>query len=249
MPPTTERNPALVPDLVPNRFLGAADWDDPRYATLRCVFEGIYRDELGGEPHPFGARNPEQVVIHWSREWEYPWAVLNAETAPGMRVCDLGCGGSPLLPYLAGRCGCVCWGLDQHFPIHARHNLRFFAEDPRTQFPEITWLEEDMAELSLPDSSMDRIFCISVLEHVSEDVMKGTVAQIHRVLRPGGRALITTDVTGDHRTLTVGYEQIIEESRRQGLELHGDANLSDRGETPGTYSVVGFVLRKPGATR
>jgi 2-polyprenyl-3-methyl-5-hydroxy-6-metoxy-1,4-benzoquinol methylase len=246
MPLETENKPTLAPDPVPNRFLCAADWEDPRYTELRRVFEEVYRDELGGEPHPFGAKNPDEIVIHWSREWEYPWAILNAQTSPGMQVCDLGCGGSPLLPYLADRCGCVCWGLDSQFPINKRHNLRAFAQDPRTQFPQITWLEEDMAQLSLPDASMDRVFCISVLEHVGEDVMQRTMAQIDRVLKPGGLALITTDVTGDHRTLNVEYERIIEASEQLGLELHGDVDLNDTGETPGTYSVVGFVLRKAG---
>jgi 2-polyprenyl-3-methyl-5-hydroxy-6-metoxy-1,4-benzoquinol methylase len=39
----------------------------------------------------------------WARQWEYPWAVLNANLRPGLIVLDAGCGASPLLPYVAWR--------------------------------------------------------------------------------------------------------------------------------------------------
>ncbi len=41
---------------------------------------------------------------------------------------------------------------------------------------------------AVPTGALDLVFCISVLEHV--DDAQGLLGQIHRVLRPGGRALI-----------------------------------------------------------
>lgn len=38
---------------------------------------------------------------HWSRLWEYPWAVLSANLEPGMRVLDVGSGGSAFPLFLA----------------------------------------------------------------------------------------------------------------------------------------------------
>jgi SAM-dependent methyltransferase len=40
----------------------------------------------------------------------------------------------------------------------------------------------------IPGGALDRVFCISVLEHVTapEELLR----QIHRVLKPGGRALV-----------------------------------------------------------
>jgi hypothetical protein len=75
-----------APDAVPNRFLRAEDWSDPRYSTLRGEINEFYRTTLRGLPHPSHARHPETIVTHWSREWEYPWTVLNARLEHGMSV-------------------------------------------------------------------------------------------------------------------------------------------------------------------
>lgn len=236
----------LAADTNPNRFLNGRDWSDPRYAEVRQSIARFYREVLDGEAHPYGSKYPETIVTHWSREWEYPWAVLNAELAPGMRVVDLGCGGSPLLPYLARERGCIGVGIDTNFKsTTGRNNLRGFKEAPEKLFPEITWLQESMAEISLADSSMDRAFCISVMEHVARPVVEQTLAHVHRILRPGGLALITTDVDGEHRTLTMSYLQIIEAAEDAGLALRGEMDMTPPKDTPGTYDVVGFVLEKP----
>lgn len=49
--------------------------------------------------------------IHGTRNWEYPWSVLNAGIKPGFRILDAGCGCSPLLVYLAKR-RMNCFGVD-----------------------------------------------------------------------------------------------------------------------------------------
>lgn len=245
--PAAAHDPA-GPDPVPNRFLRARDWADPRYARLRGEFDRFYRDEMGGSPHPAHAKHPKRVVTHWSREWEYPWAVLNLEARAGLRVVDLGCGGSPLLPYLSRRCGCACVGVD---PVlvspTGRQTLRGFPVEPEAIYPEITWLRRSMTDTGLPDASQDRALCVSVLEHVSPDTARATLSEIRRVLVPGGRALITTDVGGDHRSLTIGWRDLLSMARATGLELDGRCDWSEppSDEVPGTYHVVGFVLRGP----
>lgn len=242
---TTAAAPALKPDANPNRFLDGRDWSDPRYRALMDEFASIYRDEMGGQPHPFGAKNPDSIITHWSREWEYPWAALNARIEPGMRVVDLGCGGSPLLPYLAKR-GCACTGVDlQYLSPTGKHTLRGFAQHPSVQYPGITWLIESMAALSLGDKTQDRVFCISVLEHVATDIARATMRETFRVLKPGGLALFTTDVDGAHRTLTSTYEDLIAMAREAGLRLRGRMDASRPTDRPGEYDVVGFVLEKP----
>lgn len=234
-----------TPDGTPNRYLNGADWNDPRYRELRDEMAAIYRDEMGGQPHPFGAKNPESVVTHWSREWEYPWAVINAQARPGMTVVDLGCGGAPLLPYLSRRVGCVCWGVEQKYlSTTGTHTLRGFVQDPSVQYPEITWLIESMAALSLGDASMDRVFCISVLEHVHPKIAADTMQETSRVLKPGGLALITTDVDGSHRTLTSTYDDLLRMAKDAGLRLRGRSDMTPPASTPGTYDVIGFVLEK-----
>lgn len=234
---------AVAPDTVPNRFLRDEDWLDPRYESLRAAFDELYR-ELGGRPHPYGAACPEDVVIHWSREWEYPWAVLNAELSPGMRVVDLGCGGSPLLIHLQREHDCECIGVDTNLTAGSHYDLRTFPGDPNLLHPQIKWCQESMADMSVAGGWADRVFCISVLEHVASDIARETMQEIRRVLAPDGTALITTDVDGAHRTLTSTYSELIEMASDAGLTLVGDSDFREQSSSRGSYRVVAFCFQK-----
>jgi 2-polyprenyl-3-methyl-5-hydroxy-6-metoxy-1,4-benzoquinol methylase len=235
----------IEPDATPNRMLRAEDWMDTRYARLRDTFDVIYRDELKGTPHPSHAKHPEAIVTHWSREWEYPYAVINSETRPGMRVVDLGCGGAPLIPYLVTRLGCQAAGVDLNLTATPRHTLRGFNRPPEQVFPQVTWKLRSMADTGLASGQWDRVFCISVLEHVTEDLARDTLREVKRLLRPDGRAVITTDVDGSHRTLTIDFRRIIALAGEAGLTLRGPSDFSvpDAAARPGTYDVVGMVFQ------
>jgi 2-polyprenyl-3-methyl-5-hydroxy-6-metoxy-1,4-benzoquinol methylase len=236
--------PEVPADPIPNRLLRAEDWSDPRYSSLRETFNTIYRDELQGTPHPSHARHPEKIVTHWSREWEYPYAVVNSEARPGMKVVDLGCGGAPLIPYFVTRVGCQAAGVDLNLSATPHHTLRGFNRPPEHVFPQVTWKLRSMAETGLPAAQWDRVFCISVLEHVTEELARDTLREIKRLLKPDGRAIITTDVDGAHRTLTIGFRRIIALATEVGLILRGpsDFTVPDATHRPGTYDVVGMVF-------
>ncbi len=49
-------------------------------------------------------------------------------------------------------------------------------------------LEIDITRIALGDASFDAILCSHVLEHVEDD--RGAMGELHRVLRPGGFALV-----------------------------------------------------------
>lgn len=55
--------------------------------------------------------------------------------------------------------------------------------------------EGDARRLPWPDASFDAAICLDVLEHIEEDAM--VVAEIRRILKPGGRFLVS--VPEDHR--------------------------------------------------
>ena len=50
----------------------------------------------------------------------------------------------------------------------------------------------DMAKLDLPDASVDVVSCLEGIEHVPVEVGQKFLAEAHRVLRPGGRLLISS---------------------------------------------------------
>jgi SAM-dependent methyltransferase len=53
----------------------------------------------------------------------------------------------------------------------------------------------DITRMPLPDSSFDIILCSHVLEHVEDD--RRAMAEMYRVLRPGGSAIIQVPLQGD----------------------------------------------------
>lgn len=54
-------------------------------------------------------------------------------------------------------------------------------------------LEGDATEMKFPDGTFDRVFCISVLEHMGTNNTLKVINEILRVLKPGGLAILTWD--------------------------------------------------------
>jgi hypothetical protein len=53
----------------------------------------------------------------------------------------------------------------------------------------------DITDISYPDNSFDVIYCSHVLEHIPND--RKALAELHRVLCPGGWALLQVPISGD----------------------------------------------------
>lgn len=209
---------------MPSRLLDMRQCADPRFAAIHADMLAI---DLRQQPRWFQPllRRSRRLQSwtgydHWSRRWEYPWAILAAELGdrPG-RMLDVGGGGSPFSRYLA-RAGheshvadpsldrgssfvCVAgksvaqnvrsvakralfraaginslWGLPQHdggSPVR-------YAACPADH-------------LVYPDAHFDRVFCLSVMEHIPTTIWDACMREFGRVLRPGGRLVITLDMT------------------------------------------------------
>jgi SAM-dependent methyltransferase len=54
--------------------------------------------------------------------------------------------------------------------------------------PSNAMVQADITRLPFGEGSFDFVLCIHVLEHVPDD--RGAIAELHRVLRPGGRAVL-----------------------------------------------------------
>ncbi len=123
---------------------------------------------------------------------------------PGMTVLDLGCGEGrhAFEAYRrGGRVVAVDWG--QSEVETTKRWLGAIAEageagrvgDDVVARYEV--VRGDLLHLPFPDASVDRVMASEVLEHIPDDVT--AMAEIFRVLKPGGRAVVTVPRYGPER--------------------------------------------------
>ena len=83
----------------------------------------------------------------------------------------------------------------------------------------VPYVTASAAESGLRDGSFDIIICVSVLEHVSDEELPATVREFARVLKRGGRLILTFD-TGEP-PIAKNVEQsrgLLDEVRREFIE-------------------------------
>lgn len=98
---------------------------------------------------------------------------------PGERILEVGCGGGHVLQLFRDA---KLTGVDVSGEMLAKaeKNLRGY---------DATLLKGNIAELGLESDSFDGIVCTEVLEHVMDP--EAILEQIQRLVRPGGRVVIT----------------------------------------------------------
>jgi SAM-dependent methyltransferase len=121
------------------------------------------------------------------------------DVRPGMTVLDLGCG-EGRHAFEAYRRGAdviaVDWGVSE--VATTKRWLGAIAEAgeaPATARYEV--VRGDLRALPVPDGSVDRVIASEVLEHIHDDVP--AMAEIARVLKPGGRVAVTVPRYGPER--------------------------------------------------
>jgi len=236
----------------PSKLLDLRDCESPLFRRQYAELES-----LQWASHSIAARAVFRLFRRdwklkpiWSRRWEYPWAIQNAGLESGFTVLDAGCGGSPLLPYLAQqwRDGLFLKGVDKGVERVLNWKGRLLdligyravegfcpSLDKRVEI-----LHESLSAMSLPDAFFDRIFCISVMEHIPQGAQRSVMNEMARVLKPSGLLLMTMDLPMDDASPA---KYIVEGS---GLRLIGDLDYSvPRLERHGlNYEVAGLVLEK-----
>ena len=65
--------------------------------------------------------------------------------------------------------------------------------------PHVADVEADLTDLPFRDDSFDLLICLHVLEHVPDD--HAAIGEIHRVLRPGGKAILQVPPSPFEETL------------------------------------------------
>jgi len=125
-------------------------------------------------------------ALHWSRCFEWPWALLNGELMPECTCLDAG-GSHAIFQYaLARRAGAT-------INVDLEPNLRA-VEDMKTtlNLPNLSTEQGDLTKLRFHDGFFERVFCISVVEHMVNWMQ--AITELLRVTAPGGILILTLDV-------------------------------------------------------
>lgn len=150
--------------------------------------------DINQERYPWSANLLSHPSYYAARMWEYPFAILSAQLQPRMRCVDVGCGRTPFTVYLKRVAGCEVVGVD---PDIFETGTRFKCHGVSRDFIRksgLAILQGGMEDINLPSCTADRVFCLSVIEHVKADIARRGVQEMARLLKPGGRLIITVDV-------------------------------------------------------
>ena len=142
----------------------------------------------------------DRLAASYDRRWQpYIEATLNAvleavEFQGDEAVLDVPCGTGELLQRLIAKWPDLCiTGVDLSTGMLAQAKAK-------DQANRVRWVEADVAELPLPDQSFDCVICANSFHYFRTP--NGALAEMRRVLRPGGR-LILVDWCDDYWTCKV----------------------------------------------
>ena len=150
---------------------------------------------------------PENIEAFWNWQSQYHPAKNNYFTAhlsvgivrflknKGLvkgKLLDYGCGSGHLLEQLGKMRHTECYGID-FSPASVKETLR------RTnKFPNIKKvILAEQIPLPFDNNCFDTITFIETIEHLSDDMLCNTIAELFRVLKKGGKIFITTPFNED----------------------------------------------------
>ena len=104
------------------------------------------------------------------------------EPKPGERIVDLGCAAGAITHFFSGF-GMEAVGIDSE-PVAI--------ERARSLFPNLEFVQADAARLPFGDRTFDKAVAADFTEHLDDNCFGAVLADVRRVLRPGGTLSIYT---------------------------------------------------------
>ena len=148
----------------------------------------------------------ERVEAHrYEKEWHIP-AAADFQNTRGLRVLEIGCGMGTDGAQFA-KAGAIYTGIDLTDAAVELARKRFQVSGLKGEFH-----VADAERLDFPDASFDLVYSHGVLHHTPD--IEAAVREIHRVLKPGGRAMVMLYHRGSYN-----YRVGIRVLRRAGAGL------------------------------
>ena len=145
----------------------------------------------------------------------------NLKLDASTRLLDIGCGRGTLLRALDDtlRCDVAPVGLD-----FSRAALRLAANDKRNPHRGAGLVEGSAISLPFRDGAFNLVLCGHLVKHLDDDDVRALLSEVHRVLEPGGLAVVWEfGPTGNPRLDAWNYRVLATGTSR--LRLRSDATL------------------------
>jgi len=174
--------------------------DDKNYNDLILDFHSIdvhIKDSLKGinkEIVGFRAGVDGDCAYHWSRKFEWPWAILKADLKWRDRVFDAG-GGLTVFQYVLSKCCHDVINLDQEETSLRAVRL---VQEQFGMGKSIRTMQGDLCDIPFRNGYFDKTFCISVVEHIPN--WRQAVMELFRVTASGGTLILTMDINHNPKT-------------------------------------------------
>jgi len=114
-------------------------------------------------------------------QWKTVTRVLESRRLEGARALDVGCGFGRWTRWLAQH-GAEAVGVD---PTEGMLDAARLASPDAIDYRKMS-----ATDLDLPDDHFDLVTCITVIQHLQPEEQEPAIAELARVLRPGGEAVV-----------------------------------------------------------
>jgi SAM-dependent methyltransferase len=169
-------------------YFSTGDHSDPRTNGRRYEIEYTVnrlrdivwriRERIRQERHPVASAIARNYAAERQLEM---WRRIGCTPSPDARILDFGCGAGERVDEFR-RLGYHAFGCDLMLPVRPVGRLREHIQD-RVIRP----ITSDPYRIPFDDQSFDFVFSVTVFEHVRD--YDGALAEIRRVLKPGGVAV------------------------------------------------------------
>lgn len=188
----------------PGQFAHVCLWDVYRFAYLVAFRSLSWRQRT----------NTLRLLLEPCNYWrnvEVPAVISRLAVRPGEKVLDIG---SPKLPslFIWYRLGAEVYATDL-FPYFFEEYSHYAERlNPPLSGPAYHIEQQDARCLRYPDCYFDKVYAISVLEHIEDDGDSQAMREISRVLKPGGICCLTVPFAERYRESTIDYELYFKKS-------------------------------------